>query len=320
MRMDGKIIGGLWLAASSTGMAQSTSIPEAVPVVDEEIASPGDKQLENDIATIQSKYEGQLKVNQQAIEDESGDKAPIIAKGDCWWDTTSAKFDIPKTTFKNRNFSFDIPKTTFKLREMSFDYPRCEWKVMKIGFGIKTKFLKCGKETKVVKTKIPEFKMERTQFSTKIPEFKMDRTEVKFDTLKCKVDELYVGPTKPSKESLAKIDQAGRNIEQIAEAQQADIIQAIENDIDRRGEVFAQQLKDVEVQFDTAIAELDASIDGLSKGGVDPAVVVADVDGKQMSLPQMRTYLVSQKEAVLAQMSSSWEASISEMKAGMAKV
>ena len=301
---------------SIIGVVPVWAVPEAVPAVDESVLPPADDELTKEINAIEKKYKSQMAGHQKTIEDESGDKAPIIAKGDCWWDMTSTKFDIPKTTFKMRTMSFDIPKTTFKLRQMSFDYPRCDWEMVKIGF-VKTKLLKCRKARKEWSTKIPEFKMERTEIKTKIPEFKMDTTEIKFKTLKCKVDELYVGPSKPSDESMSRMDKAGQAMEGLAVAQQSEIKDAVEKDIDRRSEAFAVQLKEAEQQFDAGIKGIDDAMAEIAANGGNPQTVNAEMDGQTVTLPQMRAMLIEQKSVMLAQLTKDWETALTQMRAGL---
>lgn len=306
----------LKVAAALLSASGGPALAQAVPEMDAPVAVPDDNQLQADIDAITKKYQPQLDEGQRTIEENKDEKDPIIVKGDCWWDTTSAKMHIPKTTFKTRDFSYNVPKTTFKLRQFSFDYPRCDWKIVRIG-PVKTKFLKCGKATKTWSTKVPEFKWATTRFSTKIPEFKNELTEIKFDTLKCKADDIYVGPSKPSEETVSTLQAAGAKIEKAANEQQEEINLAIERDLDRRSEAFAQQVKQTELEFDKAIAEIDASIAEIAANGMKPAQVMVDVDGRAMSLVDFRVYLANQKTSVLAQMTAEWERNLAEIRQGL---
>ena len=296
--------------------AQSDPTLSAVPDTQADQQTLQDQELQKKIDAITAKYKPQIDENTKTIDENKDDKDPIIVKGDCWWDMTSARLDIPQTTFKVRKFSYDVPKTTFKNRDFSFNYPKCDWENVRVG-PIVTKFLKCSTATKHWSTKTPEFKMSRTEFSTKIPEFKMASKEIKFHTLKCKADEIYVGPSKPSDDTMGKINQASANIEAAANAQQKEINAVVEQDLDARSEAFAAQLKEVEQQFDVAIAEIDKSIYDVKSNGMNPDTVMVEIDGKQLSLTAMRAQLVAQKTQTLTEMTDGWQQAVNGVKAGL---
>ena len=270
------------------------------------VADPEGDALQKKIEEIQKRYQPKLDEQTKIIEDKKNDKKGMIElEGKCKWEMTSAKFDIPKTYFKNREFSFDLPKTTFKNRKFSFDYPKCQWKVMNVGFGIKTKFWKCGKERKEWSTKIPEFKWDTTRFSTKIPEFKWDTTEIKFHTLKCKVDEIYIGP--PAPEDPKGMERAGKTIESLVALQKQEIDEVLSEDLDTRSEKVAAEIERVRNEFDVALTEMDKSISEISAGGIDPNTIMVDVDGKQVSLVGARSALAAQRDQIVTQMSAEWK-------------
>lgn len=276
------------------------------------------KELQLALAKIQEKYEPQIDHEQKEINDKKNDKTGYVnVDGHCNWGETSAKFDIPKTSFKIREFSFDLPKTTFKLRKFSYDYPRCDWKLMNIGFGIKTKFLRCTRDRKEWSTKIPEFKWDTTSFKTKIPEFKWDTTEIKFHTLKCTVDKVHLGADQPK--DIDGIEAAGKRIEGIAAAQQDEINDAVAADLDARGEKLAAEIDRVKGEFDVVLAEMDKSVAEIAAGGMDPASVMIEVDGKQVSLVGARAALAAQRDQIVTQMSVEWKKTVDTLTAAVQK-
>lgn len=301
------------IAAPSEPASANASLADApADATEPTAAADPDDMLQQKLNAIVSKYQPQIDAQTKIIEDErKNEKGPLTIDGKCKWDMTSAKFDIPKTTFKNREFSFDLPKTTFKLRQFSFDYPHCDWKMMRIA-GIKTKFLKCGRARKEWSTKIPEFKWGRTSFKTKIPEFKWDTTEIKFHTLKCRADDVYIGPKVPKDQ--ARMEEAGRNVETLASKQQTEIQALVEEDLDARGEQMAREIERVKSDFETAMSEMDKSIAEIASNGMDPNSVMVDVDGKSVSLVGARAALAAQRDAIISQMSDEWRKTLETLR------
>jgi hypothetical protein len=275
-----------------------------------EVAPTDDIQAKID--AIVEKYRPQVEAAERTINDEADHRSPIQLKGKCSWDLTSAKFDVPQVTFELRHFSFHTLKTTMKLREFSFDRPVVRWGMTHIG-PVKLHLPKIYNERVRWSTKIPEFRWELTEWSTKIPEFRMETTEIKFHTLKCKLTDAYVGPPKPSNDSMKTINREEEHLRELMATQTAEINAAVQDDLAAVDASFRQEMAVAEAQIDEAVASLDASIAELVAHGQSAAAIQVDFEGQQIPLTEVRERMLKKK----AELRSAAEAEWQTAKAGM---
>lgn len=296
----------LGISAPFAVMAQDT--PSDPPIVAEQPASAEQAEIDRINRNFQNEY--------TSIENRASDlqnKGDICATGTAKWDVTTTSFDVPQVTMKTRSFGFDTIKTSFRDRGFSFDLPECVWKTMKIAFGIKTKFLKCGIRRHEFSTKIPEFKKDRIDFSFNIPEFRKNRVTWKYHILKIMSVDSISAPCKDLEKESLEIQGVTENM---SKRHMAELNPVLRKQIQVRLAEMSQSAASVDQDMATALAEMDRSILELTKTGQNPAAIMTDLDGEQVSLVEARARIAKQRadfQTLVGQQQSEMETRLVEL-------
>lgn len=297
-----------FVATAQDSPAPQTDIAAAV----EQPAGPEQAEIDR----INQKYQDKYK----EIEVESSDlekKADICASGTAKWDITTTAFDVPEVTMKTRRFSFDTIKTTFKNRGFSFDFPECHWRMIKLGFGIKTKFWKCEMKRQEFSTKIPEFRKDRTDFSFNIPEFRKKRVEWKYHMLKIMSLDSISAPCKDLGDEGIRIQ---KQTEETNKNHMSELRPVLRKQLQDGLAEMSRSAMDADQEMATALADMDTSILELTKNGQNPAAIMTEVDGQQLSLVDARAQIAKQRadlQAILVQQRTEMEARLAELDQGL---
>ncbi|WP_440979101.1 hypothetical protein ACQHGV_01020 [Sphingomonas pseudosanguinis] len=301
------------IAAPFAATAQGAPPPQNdSAVVAEQPASA--EQVEID--RINQKYQGEY----QQIENQTDDlekKGDICGSGTVKWDVTTTAFDVPEVTMKTRRFSFDTIKTTFKNRGFSLDLPDCRWKIRNIGFGIKTKLWSCGMKRQDFSTKIPEFRKARTDFSFNIPEFRKKRIEWKYHMLKIMSLDSISASCKELEGEGIRIQ---KQTEEINKNHMAELRPVLRKQIQDGLAEMSRSAMVAEQDMAAALADMDKSIAELAKNGQNPATIMTEVDGQQVSLVDARAQIARQRtdlQTLLAQQQAEMEARLVELDQGL---
>lgn len=300
------------IAAPFAATAQSAPPPQNdSAVVAEQPASA--EQVEID--RINQKYQDEY----QQIENQTDDlekKGDICGSGTVKWDVTTA-FDVPEVTMKTRRFSFDTIKTTFKNRGFSLDLPDCRWKIRNIGFGIKTKLWSCGMKRQDFSTKIPEFRKARTDFSFNIPEFRKKRIEWKYHMLKIMSLDSISAPCKELEGEGIRIQ---KQTEETNQNHMAELRPVLRKQIQDGLAEMSRSAMVADQDMAAALADMDKSIAELAKNGQNPATIMTEVDGQQVSLVDARAQIARQRtdlQTLPAQQQAEMEARLVELDQGL---
>jgi hypothetical protein len=296
-----------------TVTAQDSSPPKADVIAAAEQPATAEQA---EIDRINQKYQGEY----QQVEDRTNDlekKGDICASGTAKWDVTTTAFDIPEVSMKTRQFSFDTIKTTFRNRGFSLDLPVCTWKLKKLGFGIKTKLWSCGMRRKDFSMKVPEFRKDRTGFSFNIPEFRKKRVEWKYHMLKIMSLDSVSAPCR-------ELESEGLNIQKQAEdanrKHMAELRPVLRKQLQDGLVTMSQSAMAADQEMAAALADMDSSIVELTKNGQNPATIMTEVDGQQISLVDARAQIAKQHtdlQALLAQQQAEMEARLAELDQGL---
>lgn len=307
------LLAAIGIAAPFAATAQGAPPPQNdSAVVAEQPASA--EQVEID--RINQKYQGEY----QQIENQTDDlekKGDICGSGTVKWDVTTTAFDVPEVTMKTRRFSFDTIKTTFKSRGFSLDLPDCRWKIRNIGFGIKTKLWSCGMKRQDFSTKIPEFRKARTDFSFNIPEFRKKRIEWKYHMLKIMSLDSISAPCKELEGEGIRIQ---KQTEKTNQNHMAELRPVLRKQIQDGLAEMSRSAMVADQDMAAALADMDKSIAELAKNGQNPATIMTEVDGQQVSLVDARAQIARQRtdlQTLLAQQQAEMEARLVELDQGL---
>lgn len=221
-------------------------------------------------------------------------------------------YDLVSVTMKNKKISFNTPQATMRQKKIIFKSIETTMENKTVGYNpvITCRGLRCKTEmkpiitkvpvtrtvTKTISTDIPEFKYSTTSFTTKIPEFKRDRKEIIL-----KLPEVTVitasSHARTQKEEAEKLKE---QYETISVEQKKEMILAVVSTFDCQKNEILMQRAEVSKEFNTAISELDRSIENLKTNGLDPTNVSTE-DGSKVNLVQLKSDIILQYEQALNQ-------------------
>lgn len=235
----------------------------------------------------------------EEIVDDTEDDGSCVAEAtfDAEWGLTTTSFDIPEVSFEMREMKFHFLKTDFNMKTISFDVPEFEWGTTNIG-SIKLDLPKIYRKRVEIKTKIPEFTWDVTSIKTKIPEFSRRRIEWKYHILKIgKLQEASV----PCKEKSERTSAAASSLQALSSEYQEAASDAALTEAGTAANELAASIGAWQDNLNQALRQIDDVIAEVQASGGDPNKVMANLDGGQVSLVQLRAAVVQRFQEEMEQ-------------------
>lgn len=208
-------------------------------------------------------------------------------------------FDIPEVRMKTEEFSLDLPQFKMERTSFSMHVPEVRMVLKKVGeypcfkgwkwysCDIKTKVPEVHMKHKKMSFDYPKVWWGRTSFKMDIPVFNSKRVEIKMHIPKFKL----VDP----KDEMNSYSAAGETFaargKQLAQAQKADIQEAVKSSM-------AAKRESISSKFNDAIIAIDKAIGQTRKAGADPSKL--NGENGVINLISMRDAIISQREEALA--------------------
>jgi hypothetical protein len=223
---------------------------------------------------------------------------------DADWEIQKVSFDVPEVFMKDRKLRLHLPQTKVSFKTIAkTKVPVFRWEIQNFGF-MRTKIPKWYSEMREIKLAVPEFWWGETSFVMKVPEFYSRRVEWKFHMLKIKHLKKLDLPCEDEKE---RGEQLQGRVEGAAAEHKVELNAATRDYLEVKLVELASSRESMQKEFSSALDSLDLAIDDVRKTGVDPATVMVDLDGQQVSLLQSRDDLETKKAEVLRQLDQSTE-------------
>lgn len=246
---------------------------------------------------------------------QEGEQIPTPGlSGEVKWEETEMIFDTPTSTMRNRDLSMDVPTTTMRRKDIIFHTPSVRMKRLKVGQSphVTCRGFKCTVRWRDNFTDVPEPFMEEQRIALDIPEFRMDRLRVvigvpEFSMQRqrwvLKVPQFTANdPYSGAREATEAGEALKAKVEATRAEQMTETAGAVHGLYDCHRTEAQKAVEGAALQFDSAIAQLDASIELLRSRGADPTAV-ASADGGSTNLVAQRDALIAQRTEVMAQLS-----------------
>lgn len=251
-------------------------------------------------AKYQSVYDAATKTSEDIKEDST---LCLVEFGfDAEWGLTKVSFDLPSVDMKMKEMKFNFLKIDWENKTiLSTDVPGVRMKMRDFGF-MKTKVPEFFTERIEVKTKVPTFRWDETSVKTKVPVVYKHRQEWKFNILKLKKLKELSAPCESEKQ---RGEQLSASVSTTAEQHKAELLSLSSGYLDTKLAELDEAITQSTAMFDEGLKGIDAAIADCRANNVDPAVIMTDIDGVQVSLLGAREQLEKTKAEAIAELEQS---------------
>lgn len=286
-------------------------------------ASAPDCQKYQDVITSdEQKYQGEFQDDQNQSDQIKQDSATF--NGTVTWKDETIIFNVPSVTVKNQKLIFGVPQVTVNNRHVIFDTPSVTMTMVKVGQypqttctdtwiiagPVKTKGVpSCTVTYHDIMTNVPKTIVQHQDIVIGIPEFTLANTQVVIGVpeITSRQVKWVLGLPQFTVKSIAlnekKVQDESNALQDDVASKKQNMVTDVSNDIHNEYGCFrssvASQRVTAETQFNTALSQLDASIQSVRGMGADPSNL-KDATGNVTNLVAQRNDLQTKKDQALA--------------------